>query len=171
MLVTGVVRPSSSPWASPVVIVTKKDGKPRFCIDYRRLNKVTRRDAYPLPRIDDILDNLRGSRYRSSIDLTSGYWQIPVAEVDIEKTAFVVNGRGLFEFLVMPFGLTNAPATFQRDMDKVFAAYLNRFVMVYLDDIIIYSKTFEEHVEHLRTVFQVLREVDGCTPRRRNVPF
>ena len=108
----GIARPSDSPWASPIVLVKKKDGSLRFCVDYRKLNEVTKRDAYPLPRIDDCFDCLGNSSWFCTLDLRSGYWQVPVAPVDIEKTAFVTHG-GLYEYLVMPFELTNALATFE----------------------------------------------------------
>ena len=112
----GVIKQSSSPWASPIVLVRKKDGTLRFCVDYHKLNEVTRKDAYPLPRIDDTLSTLAGSRWFTTLDLLSGYWQVEVAEEDRAKTAFCTM-EGLFEFNVMPFGLYNAPATFQRLMD------------------------------------------------------
>ena len=120
MLARNVIQPSTSPWASPIVIVRKKDGSARFCVDYRKLNAITRKDAYPLPRIDDTLDTLSGSRWFSTLDLLSGYWQVEVAEGDRDKTAFATQS-GFFEFKVMPFGLCNAPATFQRLMDLVLA--------------------------------------------------
>ncbi len=120
MLADKVIRPSQSPWASPVVLVGKKDGSVRFCVDYRKLNLLTKKDVYPLPRIDDSLSALGAKQVYTTLDLTSGYWQIPIAEEDKEKTAFVTH-KGLFEFNVMPFGLCNAPATFQRYMDAVFA--------------------------------------------------
>ena len=120
ILEEGVAEPSTSPWASPVVLVWKKDGTIRFCIDFRRLNSVTHKDAYPLPRIDDTLDTLHGSRWSSTLDLRSGYWQVEVAKSDRPKTAFCTP-EGLFQFRVMPFGLCNAPATFQRLMDLVLA--------------------------------------------------
>ena len=143
-----VIQPSTSPWASPVVMVCKKDGSHRFCIDCRHLNVVTKCDTYPLPRIDDLLDQLGHCKYFSTLDLASGYWQIRVAAESREKTAFVTP-NGLYEFLVMPFGLTNAPAVFQRLMQKVISG-LNPeagsdFVAVYIDDVLVFSRTIEEH--------------------------
>ena len=120
MLDKGVIEPSASPWASPIVLVQKKDGSTRFCVDYRKVNDVTRKDAYPLPRIDATLDTLHGSQWFSTVDLVSGYWQVEVDQADREKTAFCTT-EGLFQFWVMPFGLCNAPATFQRLMDLVLA--------------------------------------------------
>ena len=116
MLESGVVERSTSPWASPIVLMKKKDGTVRFCVDYRKVNNITRKDAYPLPRIDTTLDTLSGSQWFSTLDLLSGYWQVEVEEADRDKTAFCVT-EGLFQFRVMPFGLSNAPATFQRLMD------------------------------------------------------
>ena len=118
MLDRGVIEPCQSSWASPVVLVTKKDGSTRFCMDYRKVNEVTRKDAYPLPRIDDTLNVLRGSQYFSTLDLYSGYWQVKMDSKDIDKTAFVTR-QGLFRFTVMPFGLCNAPATFEQLMELV----------------------------------------------------
>jgi hypothetical protein len=119
MLDSGLIRPSSSPWTSPVVLVRKKNGKLRFCVDYRKLNSITKKDAYPLPRIDEMLNTLKGSKWFSTLDLASGYWQVAMHPTDREKTAFVTR-YGIYEFNVMPFGLCNAPATFQRLMDRVY---------------------------------------------------
>jgi hypothetical protein len=154
----GIVRRSFSPWASPVVIVGKKDGTHRFCVDYRQLNKVTKVDAYPLPRIDTLLDSLGGSNWFTTLDLASGFWQIAMHEDDIEKTAFITED-GLYEFLVMPFGLNNAPGTFQRLMNWVLRDYLGLFVAVYVDDVIIHTKgAMEHHFDHIKQVFQTLRD-------------
>lgn len=151
MLRKGVVRPSSSPWASPVVLVKKKDGTIRFCVDYRRLNRITKKDVYPMPRIDDALDCLQGAEYFSTMDLHSGYWQVPMAEDDKQKTAFSTPD-GLFEFNVMPFGLCNAPATFERLMDNVLRGLKWKICLCYLDDVVIFSRTFEEHLSRINTV-------------------
>ena len=156
MLDRSVIQPSSSPWASPVVLVPKKDGSFRFCIDYRRVNAVTRKDAYPLPRVDDTLDTLAGSKWFSTLDLLSGYWQVEVSPEDREKTAFCTH-EGLFEFRVMPFGLCNAPATFQRLMDTVLAGLQWSSCVVYLDDTVIPGTTFQAHVANLRAVFGRLK--------------
>ena len=139
-LKNGLIKPSTSPWASPVTLVKKKNGKWRFCVDYRKLNNVTKKDRYPLPLINEIIDRLGGSKWFTSIDLASGYWQVEVAEEDKEKTAFITK-YGLFEYNVMPFGLCNAPATFQRLMNTALGDILWKFVMDYIDDISIYSKT------------------------------
>ena len=159
MIQQGIVQPSSSPWASPIVLVKKKNGKTRFCVDYRKLNKITKRDAYPLPRIDEILDSLGNAKYFTSLDLASGYWQVEMNESDKEKTAFVTK-QGIFEFNVMPFGLTNAPATFQRLMDRILYDIKDKYVLVYLDDINIYSTTFEEHMQHLQEVMERFRQAN-----------
>ena len=160
MLENGIIRHSKSPWASPVVVVGKKDGAKRFCVDYRKLNSVTKVDAYPLPRIDELLASLGGASWFTTLDLASGYWQVAMHPKDIEKTAFITS-HGLYEFLVMPFGLNNAPGTFQRLMNWVLRDFLGIFVAVYLDDVIIYTKgSFELHIDHLQQVFQTLREVN-----------
>lgn len=155
MLTRNVIRPSTSPWASPVVLVTKKDGSIRFCVDYRRLNKITRRDVYPLPRIDDALDCLQGAEFFSSLDLRSGYWQVPMSDADRSKTAFVTPD-GLYEFNVMPFGLCNAPATFERMMDNVLRGLKWKTCLCYLDDIVVFSPDFNTHLERLEQVLTCL---------------
>ena len=155
MLEKGVVTDSQSPWASPVVLIPKKDGSIRFCVDYRKLNSLTTRDSYPLPRIDDCLNALGGNKFFTLLDMASGYWQIPLAQEAKAKTAFITNA-GLYEFNVLPFGLTNAPATFQRYMDLVLAGLKWTCLLVYLDDICIFSSTFEKHVQALRLTFDRL---------------
>lgn len=154
MLENDIIEPSTSAWSSPVLLVPKKDGSYRFCIDFRKLNKVTKRDAYPLPFISSILDKLRETRYLSSLDIKSAYWQVPVAPESREFTAFSVPGRGLFQFKRMPFGLTNAPATWQRLVDKILGPELEPNVFVYLDDVIVVSNSFEHHLEILDTIFK-----------------
>ena len=155
----GVIEPSSSPWASPVVLVRKKDGSLQFCIDYRHLNLVTKPDVFPLPRMDDLLDQLGQSKLFSTLDLASGYWQVKMHPDSREKTAFITH-QGLYEFKVMPFGLRNAPAVFQRLMQCVLAG-LNPpegpdFVSVYLDDVIVFSRTLDDHLHHLSLVIDRL---------------
>ena len=153
----GFIRPSTSPWRAPVLFVKKKDGSLRLCIDYRQLNRATIRNHYPLPRIDELFDQLHGSRVYSKIDLRSGYHQLRVRENDVSKTTFRTR-YGHYEFLVMPFGLTNAPAAFMDLMNRVFSPYLDKFVIVFIDDILVYSGSPEEHAEHLWTVLQILKE-------------
>ncbi|KAF5798896.1 putative nucleotidyltransferase, Ribonuclease H [Helianthus annuus] len=157
LLEKGFIRPSYSPWGAPVLFVKKKDGTFRMCIDYRELNKVTVKNRYPLPRIDDLFDQLQGSSYYSKVDLRSGYHQLRVREEDVSKTAFRTR-YGHYEFLVMPFGLTNAPAVFMDLMNRVCKPYLDKFVIVFIDDILIYSKSQEEHEQHLRLILELLRK-------------
>ncbi|GJW88298.1 putative reverse transcriptase domain-containing protein [Tanacetum coccineum] len=153
----GFIRPSSSPWGAPVLFVKKKDGSLRMCIDYRELNKLTVKNRYPLPRIDDLFDQLQGSSVYSKIDLRSGYHQLRVREEDISKTAFRTR-YGHYEFQVMPFGLTNAPAVFMDLMNRVCKPYLDKFVIVFIDDILIYSKNKQEHEEHLKIILELLKK-------------
>ena len=159
MLQKDVIQTSSSPWASGIVMVQKKDGKKRFCVDYRKLNDVTTKDAYALPRIDDSLDQLAGAKWFSCLDLNSGYWQVEVDDADREKTAFA-SRRGLYEFKVMPFGLCNAPATFERLMETVLAGLNWQICLIYLDDIIVYGKTFHDMVNNLDLVLNKLNEAN-----------
>ncbi|GKA35128.1 putative reverse transcriptase domain-containing protein [Tanacetum coccineum] len=153
----GFIRPSSSPWGAPVLFVKKKDGSFWMCIDYRELNKLTVKNRYPLPRIDDLFDQLQGSSVYSKIDLRSGYHQLRVREEDILKTAFRTH-YGHYEFQVMPFGLTNAPAVFMDLMNRVCKPYLDKFVIVFIDDILIYSKNKKEHEEHLKLILELLKK-------------
>jgi hypothetical protein len=153
----GYIRPSTSPWAASVLFVEKKDGTRRMCIDYRALNEVMIKNKYPLPRIEDMFDQLRGTSVFSKIDLRSGYHQLRIRPSDIPKTAFITK-YGLYEFTVMSLGLTNAPAFFMNLMNNVFMDYLDKFVVVFIDDILIYSQSEEEHVDHLKMVLQRLRE-------------
>ena len=154
LLTSGVIRRSKSPWASNVVLVRKKDGQLRMCIDYRQLNQRTVKDAYALPRIDDILDSLHGNRYFTVLDMKSGYHQIEIEEKHKERTAFTVGPLGFFEYERMPFGLANAPATYQRLMEDIFVDLNLSICIIYLDDIIVFSRTFEEHLERLERVLQ-----------------
>ncbi|GJV10246.1 putative reverse transcriptase domain-containing protein [Tanacetum coccineum] len=157
LLEKGFIRPSSSPWGAPVLFVKKKDGSFRMCIDYRKLNKLTVKNRYPLLRIDDLFDQLQGSSVYSKIDLRSGYHQLRIREEDIPITAFRMR-YGHYEFQVIPFGLTNAPAVFMDLMNRVCKPYLDKFVIVFIDDILIYSKTKEEHSEHLKIILDLLKK-------------
>ena len=157
MLKQGVIKNSNSPWASPVVLVAKRDGSTRFCVDYRKLNSITKLDSYPLPRVDDSLDLLANTAYFSSLDLASGYWQVAMAPDAQQKTAFCSHS-GHYEFQVMPFGLCNAPATFQRLMETVLAGLAREKCIVYLDDILVIGRCYEEHLENLGEVFERMRQ-------------
>ncbi|KAK8934991.1 hypothetical protein KSP39_PZI014260 [Platanthera zijinensis] len=152
----GYVRPSSSPWSAPVLFVKKKDGSMRLCIDYRELNKLTEKNKYPIPRIDDLFDQLVGSSVYSKVDLKSGYYQLRIRECNIPKTAFSTR-YGHFEFTVMPFGLTNTPSVFMELMNRTFRDFLDRFVIVFIDDILVYSQCEEDHFKHLHLVLETLR--------------
>ena len=176
LLKAGLVVPSKSQWTSPVVVVEKKNGKKRLCVDYRKLNNVTKKDCYPLPRIDDMLETLSGAQWFSSLDLASGFWQVELEQKDREKSTFITR-FGTYEFTVMPFGLCNAPATFQRLMDTVLRDILWQFVVVYIDNINIGSKTFEEHLTHLEQVFERLEKAglklspEKCFFFKDEIPF
>lgn len=153
----GVIQASHSPWASPIVLVAKKDGSTRFCVDYRKLNSITKMDVYPLPRVDDLLDVLGNTQYFSTLDLASGYWQVKMDQSSQEKTAFATH-VGLYEFQVMPFGLCNAPATFQRLMEKVLHGLVGKICLVYLDDVLVLGNNIVEHLDNLRQVWDRLRK-------------
>ena len=157
LLAQGFIRPSASPYGAPILFVPKKDGRWRMCIDYRALNKQNVKDQFPLPHIDSLLERLGQAKVFTKLDLASGYHQIAMEETSIQKTAFRTN-RGHFEFIVMPSGLCNAPATFQRLMNKVFAENIGKFIAVYLDDILIFSRNLDEHWQHLRWALEKLRE-------------
>ena len=164
-----VIQPSKSPWASPIVLVAKKDGMTRFCVDYRKLNAITKMDVYPLPRIDDSVDLLSGQQFFTTLDLASGYWQVQMVEDAREKTAFTTHA-GLYEFRTMPFGLCNAPATFQRLMETVLAGLTRDKCLVYLDDILVVGRTIQEHLANLRSVLQRLQAA-GLKLKARKCSF
>jgi hypothetical protein len=157
ILKKGYMHPSVSPWGAPILFVKKKDGTLRLCIDFKHLNKVTIKNKYPFPRIDDLFDQLKSVRIFSNIDLRSGYHQVRIKEDDINKTTFRTR-YGHYEFIVVSFGLSNAPTVFMFLKNGVFREYLDKFVIVFLDDILVYSKSKEEYEQHLRMVLQVLRE-------------
>jgi len=151
------IRPSVLPWGAPVLLVKKKDESSRLCVDYRQLNKLTIKNKFPLLRINDLLDQLRGAGVFSKIDLRSRYHQILVKPEDVQKTTFR-SRYGHYKYVVMPFGVTNAPTVFMDYMNQTFRPYLDKFVVVFIDDILIYSKNKEEHADHLRVVLAVLKE-------------
>jgi hypothetical protein len=176
MLKFEIIRPSSSPYSSPPNLTDKKDGGKRYCIDFRDLNSETIKDKFPIPNIDETKDYLLGAKYFSTLDLISEYWQIEIAEEDKQKTAFTTR-KGHCEFNRMPFGLTNAPATFQRLMNNLLQSVIYKCALVYLDDVIIYSRTIEDHVKHLQAVFDLLRKgglkvkLSKCTFLQKSVKY
>jgi hypothetical protein len=176
MLEDQIIEPSKSQWSANICSVRKKDGSPRFCIDFRKLNFITQKDAYPLPRIDETLDTLSGQSWFCTLDLASGYWQIKMDEKDKLKTAFTSH-RGLFHFTVMPFGLTNTPVTFERLMDSILKSLTWKKCLCYLDDVIIFGNNFENTHENLRQVFIQLRaahlklKAKKCLLFQKRVPY
>ena len=162
----GIMEPATNEWAAPIVLVGKKDGSLRFCVDYRKLNDVSYADAYPMPRIDELIDRLGKSRYISTLDLTRGYWQVPVTEESRGKTAFATP-YWLYQFRVMPFGLHGAPASFQRMMDRLLNG-ADSYAAAYLDDLVIYSETWGEHKRYLRDILERLRAA-GLTSGGRTI--
>ena len=153
MLDGGMIRPSQSPWCNAVVLVRKKDGGLRFCIDFRRQNSRTKKDAYPLPRMQETMESMVGTRFFSTMDLKSGFWQVKMAKDSQQYTTFTVGSMGVYEFLKMPYGLCNALATFQRLMQNCLGQLNLTYALIYLDDVIVFSRTEEEHLHRLRVVF------------------
>ena len=164
----GIIKPAISDWAAPIVIVKKNDGSIRLCVDYRRMNALSRVDSYPMPRIDKLIDRLGRAVYITTLDLTKGYWQVPVAKRDRPKTAFTTP-FGQFQFRRMPFGLQGAPATFQRMMDRVLEG-LREYTSAYLDDLIIVSEPWRDHLRHLEAIFTQLGEA-GLTAKPAKCQF
>jgi hypothetical protein len=160
LLSCGVIRPSKSPFASPIVLVRKKSGKLRLCVDYRKLNEHTVKDSYALPRIEEVLDSLHGARYFTTIDMKSGYYQVEMEESHKERTSFTMGPLGFYEYNKMPFGLTNSPATYQRHMEDVLGDMNLKTCIIYLDDLIVYSDTFEQHIERLDKILTRLKNCD-----------
>jgi hypothetical protein len=158
MLDCGIIELSRSEWSFPVVLVPKKDGSIRLCVDYRKLNTVSKSDSYPMPRVDELIDRLGGTEYISTIDLTKGYWQVPMAKCSRDKTAFATP-FGLYQFRVMPFGLSGAPASFQRMMNGLTQG-CEQFAAAYLDDLIVYSNTWDEHLHHLEEILERLKQAN-----------
>ena len=157
MLKMGVIQKCSSPWRSPTLLVKKKDNTYRYCIDFRSVNRITEKDKFPLPRIDTVLESLRGAKCFSTLDLKSGYYQIPIKKEDRIKTAFSTDNE-TYCYNKMAMGLCNAASTFQRVMQTILSPVIGKFAFVFLDDIIIYSSNFTEHIQHIRTVFNIIRQ-------------
>ena len=166
MLRDDLIEPSTSAWASPIVLVTKKDGLIRICVDYRKINAVTHPDPFPMPWIEEMIDSLAGARYLTTLDLTKGYWQVPVGESSRPKTAFVTP-LGKYQFKVMSFGLVGAPAIFQRMMNAILG-HLTAYVAAYMDDVVIYSSTWQDHLQHIQQTLAQLGKA-GLTVKTREV--
>ena len=158
MLDGGAIQPSKSPWCNAIVLVRKKDGTLRFCINFRKLNARTKKDSYPFPRMQETMESMVGARFFSSMDLKSGFWQVRMSEKSRQYTAFTVGSLGVYKFLRMPYGLCNAPATFQRLMQNCLGELNLTYALVYLDDVIVYSNTEEDHLRRLQAVFEQFHE-------------